>query len=144
MTKLTFKKKAYFLKNWLMVWNVSTQKFYIWSKIHKENNQGRSLNSIQLTDHHLQPPVREIPLYVKYTNDFINKINNFPVSPNSLLGTMDVKSLHTNIPINKGIASVKKKFDHYPKKAIPTKIVTTFLSLIQALNNFTFNLKFYR
>ena len=83
-------------------------------------------------------------MYVKYTNDFTNKINNFPVSPNSLLGTINVKSLHTNIPINKGIASVKKKFDHYPKKTIPTKIVTTFLSLIQALNNFTFNLKFYR
>ena len=100
-----------------MVWNVSTQKFYIWPKIHKENNQGRSVNSIQLTDHHLQPPIREIPLYVKYINDFINKINNFPVSPNSLLGTMDVKSLHTDIPINKGIATSRRNLIITQKRA---------------------------
>ena len=76
-------------------------------------------------------------------NDFINKINNFPVPPNSLLVTMDVKSLYTSIPNNEGIASVKKKYDRYLKKTIPTKIIATFLALILTLNNFIFNSKFY-
>ena len=67
-------------------------------------------------DRHLQPFVREIPSYIKDKNDFIIKINNFPAPPNSLLDTMDVKSLYTSIPNNEGIASVKKKYDHYPKK----------------------------
>ena len=54
-------------------------------------------------DHHLQPLAREMPSYVKDTNDFINKINKFPVPPNSLLVTMDVKTLYTSIPNNGGL-----------------------------------------
>ena len=48
-----------------------------------------------------------------------------------------------NEGINEGIASVKKKYDHYPNKTIPTKIITTFLALILTLSNFIFNSKFY-
>ena len=84
--------------------------------------------------------MREIPSYIKDTNDFINKIDNFAVPPDSFLATMDVKSLYTSTPNNEGIASVKKKYDHYPNKTIPTKIITTFLALILTLNNFIFNL----
>ena len=127
-------------------------KFYISPKIHKENNLGRPvINSINchtseislFVDHHLQPLVREIPSYIKDTNDFINKIDNFAVPPDSYLARMDVKSLYTSTPNNEGIASVKKKYDHYPNKAIPAKIITTFLTLILTLNNFIFNSKFY-
>ena len=127
--------------------NPKTPKFYISPKIHKENNPGRPvINSInchtseisRFVDHHLQPVVREIPSYIKDTNDFINKIDNFTVPPNSFLVTMDVKSLYTSIPNNEGIASVKKKYDHYPNKTIPTKIITTFLALILTLNDFIY------
>ena len=97
----------------------------------------------RFVDHHLQPLVREIPSYIKNTNDFINKINNFAVPPNSLLVTMDVNSLYINIPNNEEIASVKKKCDIYLKKTISTKIITTFLALMLILNNFIFNSKFY-
>ena len=132
--------------------NPQPSKFYILRKIHQENNLGRPvINSInchtseisRFVDHHLQALVREIPSYIEDTNDFVNKVNNFPVLPNSLLVTMDVKSLYTTIPNNEGIASVKKKYDHYRKKTIPTKIITTFLALILTLNNFIFNSKFY-
>ena len=132
--------------------NSKPPKFYISPEIHKENNLGRPvINSInchtseisRFVDHDLQTLVREIPLYIKDTNDFINKINNFPVPPNSLLATMDVKLLYASIPNNKGIASLKKKYDHYPKKTIPTRIITTFVALILTLNNFIFNSKFY-
>ena len=87
--------------------------------------------------------MREIPSYIKDTNDYINKIYNFAVPINSFLVTIDAKSLYTNIPNNEGIASVKKKYDHYPNKTIPTKIIVTFLALILTLNNFIFNSKFY-
>ena len=97
----------------------------------------------RFVDHSLQPLVRKIPSYIKDANDFINKVNNFPVPPNSLLVTMDIKSLYTTIPNNDGIASVKKKYDHYPPKNILTKIITTFLALILILNKFIFNSKFY-
>ena len=90
-------------------------------------------------DHHLQPLVKAISSYIKDTNDFINKIDNLAVPLNSFLVKMEVKSLYTSIPNNEGIASVKTKYDHYPNKAIPTKIITTFLALILTLNSFTFN-----
>ena len=120
--------------------------------MHKENYPGRPvINSInfhtsdisRFVNHHRQHLVRKIPSHIKDTNDFIKKIYNFTFLPNSFLVTMDLKSLHTSIPNNEGIASVKKKYDHYPNKTIPTKIITTFLALILTLNNFIFNSKFY-
>ena len=48
-------------------------------------------------NYHLRPLVREIPSYIKDTNNFINKINNFPF----LLVTMDVKSQYTVFLITK-------------------------------------------
>ena len=132
--------------------NPKTTKFYISPKINKENNPGRPvINSItchtseisRFVDHHLQPLVREIPSYIKDTYDFISKIDNFAVPPNSFLVAMDAMSLYTSIPNNEGIASVKKKYDHYPNKTIPTKIITTFLALLFTLNKFIFNSKFY-
>ena len=72
-----------------------------------------------------------------------NKIDHSAVPPNSFLAIMDVKSLYTSIPNNKGIASVKKKYGHYPNKTILTKIITTFLALILTLNSLIFNSKFY-
>ena len=56
---------------------------------------------------------------------------------------MDVKSLYTSIPNNEEIVSVKEKYDHYPNKTIPTKIITTYITLILTHNNFIFNSKFY-
>ena len=94
----------------------------------------------RFVDYHLQPLVREFPSYIKYIDYFINKINNFPVPPNSLLVTSNVKSLYISIPCNEGIASVKKKYDRYSKKTMPTKITTTFLAVILTL---IFNSKFY-
>ena len=87
--------------------------------------------------------VKQIPLNIKDTNHFINKVNNFSVPVNSILVTMDVRSLYTSIPNNEGIAATKKRYDSYIHKTIPTKIITTFLALILTLNNFVFNSKFY-
>ena len=116
--------------------NPKPSRFYISPKIHNENNPGRPvINSInchtseisRFVDHYVQPLVREIPSYIKYTNYFISKINIFPVC------SMDVKSLYTRIPNNEERAWVKKKYDRYPKKTIPTKIITTLLALILTL-----------
>ena len=61
-----------------------TPQFYISPKIHKEGNPGRPVvsstnchtaNISKYVDYHLQPIVKQIPSYVKCTNDFINKIN---------------------------------------------------------------------
>ena len=104
----------------LKITNPKTPKFYISPKIQKTNNPGRPvINSIEchtseisrFVDHHLQPVVKQIPSYIKDTNHFINKVNNFSVPVNSILVTMDARSLYTSIPCNEGIAATKKRYD---------------------------------
>ena len=92
-------------------------------------------------DHCLQTHMREIPAYIKDTNDFINKINNFPFPPNSLLVTMDVRSPYTSIPNNEEMDFVKKKYDHYLKRIIPANTITTFIALNNLIFSSTFNLQ---
>ena len=94
--------------NWLKNPSPITPQFYISPKIHKEGNLGRPIvssinchtaNISKHVDYHLQPIVKQIPSYVKDTNDFINKINVVKSVPkSSYLVTMDVRSLYTNIP----------------------------------------------
>ena len=98
------------------MFNLKTSKLYITPKIHKENNPGRpvvdSINShtseiSRFVDHYHQPVVKEIPLYIKNTNDFVTKINNLTFPKDLMLVNMDVKSLYTSIPNHEGAASVK-------------------------------------
>ena len=136
----------------LITSNPRTPKFYIPPKIHKENNPGRPvISSINChkskiskhVDYHLPPIMKEIPSYIKDTNDFINKINNHNIPKVSIFVTLDVKSFYTSIPNPEGIAAVKKAHERYQHKTVPTKVITTFLALILTLNNFMFNSKFY-
>ena len=62
-----------------------TPQFYISPKIHKEGNPGRPVlssinchtaNISKYVDYHLQTIVKQIPSYVKDTNDFMNKIKS--------------------------------------------------------------------
>ena len=87
--------------------------------------------------------VKQIPSYIKDTNHFIIKVRNFSVPVNSILVTMNVRSLYTSIPNNEGIATIKKRYNSYIHKTIPIKIIITFPALILTLNNFVFNSKFY-
>ena len=90
-----------------------TQKLYLRPKLHKEGNPGRPVVSLvnchtanisKYADYHLQPIVKEIPSYVKDTQDFLKKLEKVKDIPQeSLQVTLDVKSLYTNIPNNEGI-----------------------------------------
>ena len=125
-----------------------TPLFYISPKIHKDDNPSRPVSSInchtanisKYADYHLQPIVKQIPSYVKDTDNFINKINAVKSVPkNSYLVTMDVRSLYTNTPNAEGKSAIKRAFDNYTKKTTTTKVITTSLTLILTLNNFVFD-----
>ena len=77
--------------------NPRTPKFHVSPRIHKENNPGRpvicSINYhmskiSKYVDYHLQPIMKEVPSYVKDTNDFINKINNHNIPKEYLSNLM--------------------------------------------------------
>ena len=57
----------------------------------------------------------------------------------TILVSMNVKSLYTNIPIPEGIEVVKEKLNAESEKPIATKAITKLLLLILILNNFIFN-----
>ena len=95
--------------------NSKTPKFYMNPKIHKKGNPGRPVISSvnchtsyisEFVDQHLQPHVKQLKSYVQDTTDFINKTKNIHIPNNSILVTMDVSSLYTNIPNDEGIDAV--------------------------------------
>ena len=97
-------------------------------------------NISKYVDYHLQPIVKEIPSYVKDTQDFLKKLEKVKDIPQeSLLVTLDVKSLYTNIPNNEVIKEVNESYEKYKEKRVSAKVIITFLSLILTLNNFVFN-----
>ena len=124
-----------------------TPKFYTLPKIHKPNNPGRPvISSInchtakisKFVDYHLQDLVKKLPSYIKDTTDFINKTKDLDLPDDSILVTMDVSALYTNIPNDEGIEAVKNSLKESTSTSL-LNVITTFLTLILTLNNFIFN-----
>ena len=94
-------------------------RLYFLPKVHKQGNPGRPIilgNSTAteklsaFVDFHLTRYMscNYIPSYIKDTTDFLNAICKIPkLSNDTLLVTMDVKALYTNIPHKEGIAAVQ-------------------------------------
>ena len=59
---------------------------------------------------------------------------------NSILVTMNICSLYTNIPNKEGIETVETILE---RKSIGTRIISTFVPLVLTLNNFVFNSRNY-
>ena len=86
-------------------------------KVHKEGNLSRPVVSsidchttktLKYMKNQLQPHVKELKSYVKDSTDFIRKINSMEKIPdNSILVTMDLRSLYTNIPNKEGIEALE-------------------------------------
>ena len=86
--------------------------------------------------------VREILSFIKDTNNFLRKLKPITEVPeNSYLATLDVKSFYTSISNSEGIKAAKISHEHFTRKRIATKVITTFLALLLNLNNFIFNSK---
>ena len=77
----------------------------------------------------------------KISSKKIEKVRRVPQE--SLLVTLNVKSIYTNIANNEGIKTVEESYEKYKEEAASTKVVIAFLSLILALINFVFNCTHY-
>ena len=138
-----------YTKQYLIQSDVKPGRFYILPKVHKPGNPGRPIVSSNshpterlshFVDYHLQPLVHKLPSFVKDTNDFLNKlltIGNLPA--NSLLVTLDVSSLYTNIPYNEGINACERFLRTSSHKTIPTSTLCDLIRMILTMNNFSFN-----
>ena len=80
--------------------------------------------------------------FVKDTTDFINKVESLEkLHQSSIIGTLDVTSLYTNIPNDEGIASIKNMLDTERLGDINPKNETLIelLGMVLKSNNFQFN-----
>lgn len=124
--------------------------FYTLTKIHKPTLTGRPIISgcegpteriSSFIDHILQPIAKAQKSYLKDTTDFINFIERTKVQQNTILVSMDVTSLYTNIPQEEGINTVCIAYEDFYKNntPIPTNSLRNMLRLILQENSFHFN-----
>ena len=133
----------------LMQLNPRTPNLYFRPKIHKPEVPGRpivsSINSHSskisaFVDIHLEEIVNGIKSHIKDTTDFINKVETITNIPeDTILVTMDVKSLFTQIPHSEGINAVARALEKLENSNVSNRVILKFLSLTLYLNNFEFN-----
>lgn len=92
----------------------------------------------------LNPLLCNIPSYLQDTTHFLNVLNNITVlNDQSLLVTMDVTSLYTNIPHNEGVLACKKFFIEHGNNQFPADDLEKVMHFILTNNYFSFNSKHY-
>ena len=127
--------------------------FYHLPKLHKPGNPGRPIVSScgapterisEFVDYHLRPLVNQIPSFLKDTTDFLKKLSTLGrLPPGSILVTLDVSSLYTNIPHDEGITACSRALEMRPSPSPPTTYLARMIHQILTLNNFTFNGEHY-
>ena len=134
---------------------VRTPVIYTLLKLPKEGIPGRSIISgcnspteklSQYLDFYLKPIVRSIPSYIKDITHFLRVIlDQTEIPNNTILVTLDVKSLFTNIPHDKGINLCLTAIqNHYQSNTpLPIQHLKQTLIFILQYNHFTFNGKTY-
>ena len=130
-----------------------TARFYMLPKIHKKiipppcrpvvAGIGCPTEKIsQFVDHFLNPCSTKVKSYVQDTNDFLNRLNALGLQPeNTLLVTMDVTSLYTNIPNDEGLRASMLALENYRQGQVrPRNIaIIHLLEMVLKKNNFQFN-----
>ncbi|XP_054272548.1 uncharacterized protein LOC128992830 [Macrosteles quadrilineatus] len=132
-------------------------KIYILPKIHKGITPppGRPIVSgcgslteriSSYVDAYLQPLVQNLASYIKDSNDFLQKLNNVrqPLPANTLMATIDVTSLYTNIPHVHGLTATENYLQNRPKGSLPTtSFITQLIKFILEKNYFQFQDKHF-
>ena len=89
--------------------------------------------------------VSQLPSYVQDDMDFLRKIHDInktgPLPPDTLLCTMDVSALYTNIPHEEGTDACRIALEEGrdPGTKPPPSFICTLMQLILTLNFFTFH-----
>ena len=128
--------------------------FYTLTKIHKPVRTGRPIISgcegpteklSAFVDKLLQPIAQQQKSSLKDTTAFITFIERTEIPEETLLISMDVTSLYTNILQEEGIQTVCKAYVSFyqSKIPIPTALLERAIRLILQENSFQFNSKNY-
>ena len=141
---------------YLLIDSPRTANFYLLPKIHKGKipPPGRPIVSAndcpterisQFVDHFIQPLVPKLSSYVRDTGHLLWLLNDFKPQNGTILCTLDVTSLYTNIPNDEGISAVRQSlYRHRDPNDNPTNhSICELLKLVLTCNNFQFNNKHF-
>ena len=94
----------------------------------------------EFLDHHLQPIMKSGVSFMKNTNDFLSKLKNLGKIPeNAFLATTDVFRLYRSIPHGEGLGVLRKQFNAFNNKSIPTEDLVKMAEFVFKNNYFEFN-----
>ena len=81
-------------------------------------------------------------MYIKDTNDFLNKLRSLPKLPgNIILCTVDILVLYPNIPPTEGVSALRKWLDNWMKKYISSDMLCNLAEVVPKNNIFKFGKK---
>ena len=83
--------------------------------------------------------------FIRDSTHLINILNELTLQPGTLLSTLDIASLYTNIPHNEGIQSIKELLAiHRPSNDLPhNSYIIELLEVVLTDNHFELNGTFY-
>ena len=131
-------------------------KFYETFKVHKSHTPGETLperpiisgsgsiteNVSLFVEHYLKETAKSHPTFLQDTPDFlrfIEEVNNEgPLPENTILASIDVTGLYTNIPQDEGLQAVGDALDGN-KLPFPKEFLVNLLELTLKYNIFQFN-----
>lgn len=137
------------ISTYLIQENPRPGQFYMLMKVHKQNHPGRPIisgigtnteNISAFIDEQIKSTAAGAPSYVKDSSHFLNLINDIQIdfrTNSTLLVTMDVVSLYTNIPHDEGIQAVLNIVNENDL-TVSKSVLNIFMHLALELNNFTF------
>lgn len=88
----------------------------------------------------IKPFLQVLPSYIRDSTDFINKtseLNGLPKT--SLLLTLDIKSLYTNISHKKGLIALRHFFSSHGDVIPPSELLIEMASYVLKYNYFSFD-----
>ena len=137
-------------------------KFYCTFKVHKKHMEGTAPperpiisgsgsiteNIGKFVDYHIKSHGSTHPSFLKDTPHFLRFVkhinNNETLPENTILVTMDVKALYTNIPHFEGIQCVREALDDKSTSDIPNEFIIRMLEIVLKHNIFEFKNQLYK
>ena len=125
-----------------------TQLIYFLKKLHKNPIAVRPIVSgiggptekiSSFLDHYLQPVVCKTPSYLKNTKELLTILNSTTITDNTILCTIDVKSLYLSIPQEEGTTACLKYLEQHGPLPLPKGALKHLFDIVLKYNVFRFN-----
>ena len=94
----------------------------------------------EFLDHHLQPLMKQGESYIKDTGDFLEKLKRVGEIPKgTIVVTADVVGLYSSIPHDGGLEVLRKQYDKFKDKIVPTEDIIKMADFVLKNNRFEFD-----